>query len=518
MMRFAAPLLLASALLLLVAPIGVHAQVPAGAPPAAANGPTVRNLVFLIRGPDGVVSAIRTTSFQQQGAVLLLVNAKGGRAMVQARTVAGQLAWLTDEQLAVANTIDIGVLATQYELAARNMPSVKKMLGEEAARLRAEQKRRADALAAEKSAAESRIQAATSSVYDPGAGYTAEALDGLLAAAEAVRAENPAAAPRIDAWGKPFRAHLERLKAGDVYENGAWITKEQVAERARTEREAAFQRSLADLTISAVALPADAIQGLARNAAISAGVAMLVGIGLIVFARRRIAMRAVGVALLVGGPGYPAALFFLATRTPSGLPTESTPADLQPVLLALEAAADPATPADSQTLSEAAVNTFLARFLRIERAANPTGWAATREAIAVRLLPDRLFLFELLRSTDREWIVRYTLDFRPPGVTPPLVVSSVTLGALDLPTGIAQALWRNLEPQLAGLLSRVHVTGGLKIQNPTDGAIKLEPQTLKPDASAPLVIPPPSFNENSPGQSPTPERKEESTASPTPMP
>jgi len=505
-------------------------------------------MLFLIRGPDGIITPIHAVTFQEQGAVLLLVNEKGGRAMVQARAVVGQLPWFTEEEIE-GGAADPKQLAAKYEVFATRFPSLRKFLIAEADRFDAIQKRRDAAAAAQKAAAEARISAVTAATYDVASNYTIESLERLLQAADAVRSEDPTSAARIDAWAAPFREHLEKLQAGSRYLDGAWVSAEEMARRARAEREAAFLKSLDAPKITALALPAEAVHGLVTKATLAAGVAMLIGIGLIVVFRRRTAPRAAGIALLIGGPATLAVLFFLATRNPSRLPSVAPAADLHPVLTALEEAAavnGSANPTE-HTLSEAALNTFLTRHVAIARDGGAP-WAVTREALAIRLLPDGASIFELVRCVGRSWIVRYDLTFRAVAGGAPIVVTDVSLGALACPGALAGQLWKSLESQLAITLGALHVSEQFVVLGSGDGWIKIGPPapapaampTATPAASAtPLAtgistlttspkatpassatpeIPTPT-TENSPIQ-PTPaERSEESTATtatPTP--
>jgi hypothetical protein len=466
--------------LFLAAPLPLRAQTAAPVPSAT---PATKTL-FLIRGPDGIVTPIHAVTFQEQGAVLLLVNEKGGRAVVQARTVVGQLPWFTGEEVE-AGAADPRQLAAKYEIFATRFPSLRKFLLAEADIFHAIQKRRDAAAAAKKAAAEVRIQAVTAAKYDVAAGYTVEALESLLQAADAVRGEEPDAAERIDAWAAPFRDHLEKLKAGSRYLDGVWVTPEEMARRTRAEREAAFLKSLDAPRIAALALPADAVHGFVTRTALVAGIAMLLGLGLIVIFRRRMTLRIAGVVLLIGGPTILATLYFLATRDPARLPAATAPADLRSVMAALEEAAaiHGDTPATEHTLSEAGLNSFLSRHVAIERTALAP-WAVAREALAIRLLPDGASIFELVRCLGRAWIVRYDLTFRSTAAGATIVVSGVHVGALDCPGDLAKQLWKSLEPQLAATLSALHMDKQFVVTASGDGWIKIAPPSALPPAPA----------------------------------
>ena len=508
-------------LLAATAPSLLHAQAAA---PAAAATPVPKTL-FLIRGPDGIVTPIHAVTFQEQGAVLLLVNEKGGRAMVQARTVVGQLPWFTEEEVE-GGAADPKQLAAKYEAFATRFPSLRKFLIAEADRFYAIQKRRDDAAATQKAAVDARIASVTAAKYDVAADYTIASLQSLVQAADAVRNEEPTSAARIDEWAAPFRDHLEKLQAGSRYLDGAWVAPEEIARRAHAEREAAFLKSLEAPKVTALALPAEAVHGLVTKVTFAAGVAMLVGIGLIVIFRRRMALRTAGVALLVGAPATLAVLYFLATRDSSRLPAATPAADLHPVLAALEeaAAVDGNTIASEHTLSEAALNTFLARHVAIERT-GAAPWAVTREALAVRLLPGGASIFELVRCVGRSWIVRYDLTFRSGAGGAPIVVTAVHLGALACPNALAGHLWKSLEPQLATTLDALHVSEHFVVLDGGDGWIKIGPPASIPVAvpsatpAAPTVSATPTAT-GTPAPSPSPETAPISTATPeaTPTP
>ncbi|MDD5198707.1 MAG: hypothetical protein PHC88_02810 [Terrimicrobiaceae bacterium] len=484
-MRFHLPTLLACIAICI-------ASLPSGAPaqpaPAPAASPAAEKTIFLIRGPDGVVTAIRAVSSQLQGAVLVLVGANGSRAVVQPRTVIGKLPWYSDEELA-SGSIHLGGLAAAYEASALRVPSLRKALNSEAARFRTMEKSREDEVLGRKKAIDARIQAATAAVYDPAAGYTIEALEALLRDSDAVRADIPDAAERIDLWAAPFREHLKKLKDGSRYLNGAWLTVEDMARQERAAREAAFLKSL-EYEVEGLALPADVVGSVLRTALLTAAGAILAGLALIWFARQRALWLGAGILLLAGGPVVLAAMFFLATRDPGHLPSVGADAGEQPLVAALsQAAGVDASPLEKHDIPDSALNAFLAHHIKVRRQADPGGEAVVREALAGTFSPNRLSIFELVRSLGLNWIVRYDLMIHPADGKTNLAVVRVRIGELDCPTALSQQLWKSLEPQLAAVLAATRLTERFAVQSPVDGAIQLVPITTKPVSAQPMPAP-----------------------------
>ncbi len=464
---------------------------------ARAEPPPPEKTLFLVRGGDGVVSAIRAQSFTPQGNVIVIVSDTGSRAVVQPRSIVGRLPLYDDATLA-GGTVELTALAATYRAYARSAGEARTFLLREADRFERLQKARLDEAAARERAVRDRIARAIAPVYDENHPYRPDELDALLAEAEAVGTAHPEAATRLDAWAAPFRAHREHLQSGDEREDGVWVTRAEREAREQTRRQTEFQRSL-DYPISGLALapdvPRPAVRlGLGLPAALAA-----LGLALAVLGRRRAALRRAGVALLTLAPLAAAGGFFLLTRTPANLPPGGTPPDDRPVIAALAFAAQAgpvaAPPAE---LSEAALNAFLARRVRLTfpAAADAPG-AARRLGLVARLQPDRILLFELLGWAGRQWIVRYTLSLHADKLT----LERVDLGTLPCPPALAQALWSSLEPELRRVLARTGLTQAFTLQL-ADGHLRLTP-----------TIPVPAPAASSPDPAPTPP-----PATPTPAP
>jgi hypothetical protein len=484
-----------AALLLAAAPLsGGKAQTP----PAQVAAPTAAPVktIFLIREPDGSINAVRTVAFQKQGAILVLTTERGSRAVVEPRSVAAVAAWYTDEEL--RTSVNLPVLIVKYETLALRFPPARKFLNDEIAKFRAIIKAKDEEARAKKEADEARVSAVTSTHYDPAAGYTAEQIQELLRQADETKTAVPAGVDRIDQWAKPFQEHLEKLNAGSRYLNGEWITPEEVARREKVEREAAFLKSI-DYEIDNVALAAADVHKIVFQAVTAAAVAMCAGLGLALFMRRRPGWRMGGIGLIVGAPLILASLFFLATREPSAVPHEGGPLNTETVVAALAEAAeiDPGQAVKEHTIRDAAINAFLTRSVSLRRTAITDEWTATREALAVRLMPGRIAVYELVRCAGLDWVVRYNLSYQS-GSAGNLAVSGVKIGALECPPGLGSRLWKNLESQLVTLLAASKLTARFTAQPPGDHTITLSPAA--PPAPAPS--PAPAVEAETPTQTP----------------
>jgi hypothetical protein len=443
------------------------------APSATPAGPAPESRpLFVIEDSDGVVTVIRATSFQKQDHALIVLGANGSRAIVQPGSVLAQLRWYPDETLE-SGAVPLEPLALSYELALRRMPASQRgTLAPMLEKIRALQKKRADEVTEERAAARRRVDEATSPIYRVDAGYTREALAHMLLAAEKVRRESPWAAARIDAWAKPFRAHFENLLAGRHYIRGEWLDQAEIDRRDLEARKAKFARGL-DTSLDAAALPAGAIRGAVLPPVLVALALMLAGGVGFVFFRERIALRVASVALLAIAPAGLAALFFLATRTPTLIPPPLPgEASEDPAVVALAQAADiaPLTPI---SVPDEAANAFFRRHVTFDAKGGADG---IRRAAAVRALPGKLLVFEAVRAAGLEWIVRYDIAFRQGG----LAVTSVWIGRLPCPPSLARPLWRNLEAQLSGWLADTHLLEHLAPQAPIDHAIPFAPRAAAP--------------------------------------
>ncbi len=503
MRLFALPILACLAGVLGLA--ALSSSLPAQTAPAPAAAVSSVKTLFFVRTPDRF-TAIRAVSFQRQGAVLVLVDDAGGRAVVQMSTVAGHVPWFSDEEIA-GGKVDLAALATAYETYALRLPAMRKLLTDEAARFRGIVEARAnERLALEKAAAD-RLAAATSAVYRPEAGYDEAALEAILSPADEVRSARPETADRIDRWAAPFRDHLLKLKAGSRYENGGWVTREELAQRVEAEREAAFRRGL-DHELPAEVLSASVVRGLVLELLAAAAAVFLVGVALVVFMRHRGRWRLAGAMLVAASPLALAALFFLATRTPDFLPGSVATDESPAVISALaDAAGITPDPPATRSISDAALNSFLSRHVRLARPDAFDPWSATRQAIAARSLPGRLMIFELVRCLGLTWIVRYDLGLEDQAAP---VMAGVRIGALDCPPSLAAQLWKNLGPRLQTIFTAGKITGHFAVRKPADGVIQLAfAAPAATPAPAPIEPPPPA-----PAGTPAPEP--EPPASPAP--
>lgn len=443
------------------------------APSATPAGPAPESRpLFVIEDTDGVVTVIRATSFQKQDHALIVLGANGSRAIIQPGSVLAQLRWYSDEELE-SGAVPLEPLALSYELTLRRMPASQRgTLAPMLERIRALQKKRADEVAAERASARRRVEEATASTYRVDAGYTREELAHMLLAAEKVRRESPWAATRIDAWEKPFRAHLENLLAGRRYIRGEWLDQEEIDRRDLEARKKEFTRGL-DTTLDAAALPAGAIRGAMLPPVLVALALMIAGVVGFVFFRERVSLRAASIVLLAITPTGLAALFFLATRTPELVPPPlSGESSEEPAISALAEAANVAPPAPISVPDEA-VNAFFRRHVTFDAKGGSDG---VRRAVAVRTVPGKFLVFEAVRAGGLEWIVRYDVAFRQGG----LAVTGVRIGRLPCPTALARPLWRNLEAQLSGWLADTHLLEHLTPQAPIDHAIPFAPRATAP--------------------------------------
>lgn len=473
---------------------------------ASVAAPAAKTL-FLIRTPDGV-TPIRSVSYQVQGPVVVLVNEAGGRAVVQTRTVIGRLPWVSDAEIEDGSA-DLAKLAQIYENYAARVPLARNFLTRETERFRSILKAKdAERIAREKAAAD-RLAAVTSAVYDADAGYSVEALEALLKPADELRAAAPDAAAAIDRWAQPFRDHVEKLRAGDRYENGAWVTKADLERRAQAAREAEFLRTI-DYELSAETLAAGEVRGLVFKAFAATAGTVILGFALVIVFRRGKILRIAGIVLVAGAPLALAAAFFLATRTPGPLPAPSARDDSALVITALADAAglNPHSPA-ARTIPENALNFFLARHVHLKRSSDADPGGATREAMVAGLSPGRLSLYELVRCLGYTWIVGYDLSF-PGKDAHSLAVERVRIGALTCPAWLARSLWKNLESSLAAILTASKITAHFTVQKPSIGSIQLISKT------APAAVPPSAPQAPTAEAPPSPEAAPTESAAPIP--
>ena len=178
-------------------------------------------------------------------------------------------------------------------------------------------------------------------------------------------------------------------------------------------------------------------------------------------------------ALLSVAPFVPASAFFLATRNPALMPASIPAADEQPIVSALSAAAGlDESAAIPRKISEDALNSFLARHMRMTREADGNGVA--RQSMIVRLQPGRLVVFEMIRDMGLDWVAR--IDVSLPASGKP-VLEGARIGALDCPPAVAVELWKNLEPQFADMLAASRIFERFSVKVAAAGVIEIQPRT-----------------------------------------
>lgn len=454
---------------------------PAAPTPAPTPPPAEAKPLLVLREPDGSASTMRATSYRRQGAVVMVVGANGSHAVLQAPTVVGELPWYSGKDIE-SGAVDLKDLAERYEAFIKAVPGLRPTLAPEVGQLRKLQKARDDAAAAKQNSAQARLAEATAAVYNQSAGYTPAALAKLLLAAEKSRKEMPESADAIDAWAAPFREHFTKLISGQSLVNGKWASNEELARQAREKRQAEFLSGL-DYQIGTEPFPEGSARGLLVPLLAATGLALAAGVGLLVYGRRRIPLLAAGAAVLAATPLVLAGVFFFATRDPALLPSSIPMADEQPIVDVLSQAAGLDDGAGSQKISEQALNGFLSRHVRLAPSAG-NGTGDTRQAVAIRLLPGRVAVFEMIRSMGLDWIVRIDLEYRQSEGRPMLTLLGAKIGGLDCSRDFAAALWKNLESQFAAILSSSRLTAQFAIQNPGNGSVELKP-LAKAATSAP---------------------------------
>jgi hypothetical protein len=249
------------------------------------------------------------------------------------------------------------------------------------------------------------------------------------------------------------------------------VSNAELARRAYELRQAQFLSGL-NYEIGTEALPVGTVRGFIMPIAIKAGFALVAGLAAIALGWRRIVFRAAGAVLVVIAAFGAATVFFMATRNPPLLPASIPTGDERQVVELLSQAAGLEPPADGvRKISDSEVNRFSARHVRIS--GSPV--EAERQSLALRFLPGKIVIFEMVQSMGLSWIVRLDLEAKAANGAIAVTPQGAKLGALDCSRDIAAALWKNLEPQLSAILSSSRVAEAFAAQTPGEGAMELLP-------------------------------------------
>lgn len=435
------------------------------APPPPAEEKTL----FFIRGPGGVLTAVRAESFEKDKEVLIIATTSGSKAIHQSSNVAGELPWYSDADLA-SGAVDVEELAGKYEAVAARAPTLRRFLEAEAARIRANLKKQESEDSVEDDGMAEKVAAITAAAFDPDEKHTVAGIVARLREAEVVITEFPASAPDLDAWAVPYREHLAHLLAGDEWTDGKWVTAAERREREEREKSEKFRGSIG-YSMKASVVPGDVVRSvLMRPLWIAVGLVVL-AIGALVFWRKPLVQLG-AVVVIVAVPILGAFLFFLASRDAVGMPTVSETANEKPVVdLVASANHGGGSPT---VVKQDDLNAFLARRIRLR---GGDGDGLSRQGLAVDLSPGRVAVFELIRGFGFEWIVRFDFAWLVENGKPSLEATDVTIGRLPCPPALGNALLASVESELGAVLEQTGVLRAFSPEAPEIGGIALSPRS-----------------------------------------
>lgn len=433
--------------------------------------------LLVIRTPGGGAMAQRAVSYEKQGDVLIISTETGGKSIVQAKSVAGQLPWYSDEDIS-GGGVDLKQLAAKYDAAAAGIPALRGYLKGEANKLRS---------IVEKSEAESekrgatvqkRIDAVTDVDFDPAAPPSTEKIVDLLEKAESTISEYPSSATEVDEWAAPFREHLGHLLAGDQQVNGKWMTAQELEEAAQAKRTRELRENFR-LAIDAQAAPDEALRKMVLIPFWTCAGLFLVALLGMIFLRDPL-LRTVALLVLIGTPVALTGFFYLATRNPAGMPTTPTNSTDESIIDLLVATTNSASKGAPQTVEQNALNSFLARRIRLDAGGSP---GARRSAFSVQLGKDEIIVFDLVKAFGFEWIIRYRYAylFENGGIS--LEPTGAWVGRLRCPGALASPLMQTFESGVADLLSRTRLLASYSVAPAEDGVLNLQPLVQAPVAN-----------------------------------
>ncbi len=426
----------------------------AAAREAAENQPPPRQKPLIFVRIGNSTEMVRADRIERSARLVTAIRPDGRRSVFQLTLIAGEVPWYTEEELD-SGQVNLEALAARYTAAATKIPAQAKFLAEESQRFRdldAKQKA-AEAAAAERESSRSAVDDLAATTYDPAAGYSLDDLASLLFRAERVRAIASKQAAEVDGWAQPFRAHFEKLLAGETYADGRWMDRAAYAEYEAAQKLAADQQaSLGNLRLelSAVALPA---RRLIPALAIPFGAALVFAIiGLWMLVRGRGAGRLFGGIIMLAAIGGAGTLAIFLASPPDPFPsTADDDADTAGLAAAIYGNGSDAAGGEI-VVSDNAINSVLTR--QLKPVGTPGVLDATRTAIAVHLRPSGVTIFEKLLVFDQELVVRTEAGIAvlPAGAV--ITNNTVFVGDVTLPGPLADWFWQSTEQACDSLLNQ----------------------------------------------------------------
>lgn len=333
--------------------------------------------------------------------------------------------------------------------------------------------------------------------------YSLEYLEAKLRRGEKFKQDFPAEAAKISDYLKPWAEEWQNRKSGLERYDGKWAGAEEVAqlkaERTEADRKAFFAR---EIDFKA---PLEAVSQKAVYIFLAvAGVSVLIMFGILISGLRNLSSgfglsTVLALTFGLGGLaayGYAAWTLFQPplgyVREASPMAgaellksEESLPVDEFIFLIHRDAGKPKSTVPSRYLLREPELNAFLKKYLKKESSVKPEAYAVTRRGLKVRVLVDRILVFDELTWFKKDVVVCYSFFYANNAGGFDFFKTEAFAGGLPLPGRIFKHLWEQVQPTVAEVIAESKVFDNYHISRMESGMIELISARNPPKAATP---------------------------------
>lgn len=333
--------------------------------------------------------------------------------------------------------------------------------------------------------------------------YSLEYLEAKLRRGERFKQDLPAEAARISDYLKPWAEELQNRKAGLERYNGKWVNTEEVAqmkaERTEADRKAFFDKEI-DFKVPLEAISQKAVYIFL----LVIGISVLIMFGILITGLRNLSSGfglSTILALVFGlgglaAYGYAAWILFqpplgyVREASPQGgadvlKRQENLPVDEFIFLIHQDAGNPKPTVPGRYLLQEPELSAFLKKYLKLESSSKPEAYAVTRRGLKVRILVDRILVFDELTWFKKNVVMCYSFFYANSSDGFEFFKTEASAGGVPLPGRIFKHLWEQVQPTVGEVITESKVLDNYHVSRMESGMIELISNRNPPKPATP---------------------------------
>jgi len=303
-----------------------------------------------------------------------------------------------------------------------------------------------------------------SDAYEYDRTYSIDYLEAKIRRGDQFKQEAPDQTDKITEYLKPWAEELKYRKQGMERYEGKWQTVEAIARikegQSQAEKKAFLEKIsfkipqvvftqtqvyifLAVFALSALILLVLAFNGLSN---VSGGLSLSVLFSLL-FGLGGLGLYGFGIWCLFSPPSS-----YTSLSSSSSL-KDSIPLD--ELMYRVSGSANAPAGPSRYLVDDPAINTFLKQYLKIDDSGKADAYAVTRKGLKVRILVDRILIFDELSWCKKDIVACYTLYYTSTSQDISIYKNEATLGSVPMPGKMFKFVW---EQQIQPLVTEVFNT------------------------------------------------------------